>query len=90
MKISHLIASLDTVVESFPEAEFNLGHCDCCIYIEIEGKRIAVFNVEENEFEYLEQFPPPFPPDVMANMLKLSPFNRGTVPSHEEENLDRQ
>jgi hypothetical protein len=73
MKISHLIASLDTVVESFPEAEFELGFCSCCIYIKIEGKRIAVFNVEENEFEYLEQCPPLLPPDLVAG---LSPFKR--------------
>lgn len=69
MKISHLIESLKTVVERFPDAECELGHCSCCIYILIDNKRIAVLNVEEDRFEYIRQAPL-LPPEVVKKLVK--------------------
>lgn len=70
MKIADLIASLKTVTDTFPEAECELGFCSCCIYIEVDGKRIAKLNVEEDRFEYL--MPLPDPPKWLAEAVMKS------------------
>jgi len=75
MKIQALIDSLGTVTEEFPEADFELGYCDCCIYIVIDGKKVAVLNVEEDRFEYIVQYSPALSPDVV-DALRAT-FNRG-------------
>ena len=40
MKIQALIDSLETITEDFPEADFELGYCDCCIYIVINDRKV--------------------------------------------------
>jgi hypothetical protein len=75
VKIQALIDSLGTITKDFPQADFELGYCDCCIYIVIEGKKVAVLNVEEDRFEYIVQFPPLVSPDAVDALRAV--FNRG-------------
>jgi len=75
MKIQALIDSLETITEDFPEADFELGYCDCCIYIVINNKKVAVLNVEEDRFEYIVQYPPLASPEVVDALRAV--FNRG-------------
>jgi len=75
MKIQALIDSLKTVTKDFPEADFELGFCTCCIYIVIDEKKVAVLNLEEDRFEYLQMLGPLIPPDVVDSLRAV--FNRG-------------
>jgi len=75
MRIQALIDSLGTVIEDFPQAEFELGYCDCCIYIVINEKKVAVLNIEEDRFEYIVQYSPALSPDVVDALRTV--FNRG-------------
>jgi hypothetical protein len=77
VKIQALIDSLKTVTEDFPEAEFELGFCDCCIYVVIDGKKVAALNVEEDRFEYLAQYPAPLPPDEMDYLRAMVERGKG-------------
>lgn len=67
-KLTDLIDSLKTVTDNYPNAEFELGFCSCCIYIIIDGKKVGILNLEEDEFEYLQPLPPPDP--VLAEAIK--------------------
>jgi hypothetical protein len=59
MKITQLLSDLKTVTDDFPEAEYELGYCSCCIYIWIEGRRIAKYDTSSEEFVYLDPGPVP-------------------------------
>jgi hypothetical protein len=65
MKITQLLADLKTVTDDFPEAEYELGYCSCCIYIWIEGRRIAKHDSTIEGFVYLDPGPLPPPPEIV-------------------------
>lgn len=52
MKISKLIDSLHTVLIQFPDAEFELDSCYCCLYIVVDGRQVAHYNVLEDKLSY--------------------------------------